>query len=90
MMRQPVDGKEEGKSIPVPLTEVYALGEQVRSNRGRVIQRHLLEAKTRDEEYRGDEILTLGHTVYADKRECCRRGMISYGAFEGTNPTHLT
>lgn len=60
--------------MPVFLTEIDALGEQVRSDRGRVIQRHLLEAKTCDEENCSNEVLALGYAVDTEKGQSCREG----------------
>ena len=76
--------------MPVLLAEIDALGEQVRSDSGCVIQRHLLEAKTCDEKNRSDEVLTLGHVVDAKKRQTCCRRAVSHGTIEATNRTNPT
>ena len=56
--------------MPVLLTEINTPGEQVRPDRGGVIQCHLFEAKARNEEGRSDEILALGHVIDTKKRQC--------------------
>lgn len=75
--------------MPILLTEINALCEQVRSDGGCVIQCHLLEAKTCDEENSSDEVLTLGHVVNTENRQSCRRKAISDDAFVATEQTHL-
>jgi len=49
--------------VPVVLTEINALGEQVRSDRRCLIQRQLLETKNCDEAERSGEVLSLGHVA---------------------------
>ena len=59
--------------MPVFLTEINTLGEQVRPDRGGVIQCHLFEANACNEEGRSDEILALGHVIDTKKRQCYRK-----------------
>jgi hypothetical protein len=76
--------------VPVPLAEIDALGEQVRSDGGCVIQRHLLEAETCDEKNRSDEVLTLAHVVDAKERQTYCRRAVSHGTIGATNRTNPT
>jgi hypothetical protein len=90
MMRRSVEGRQRERNVPVLLTEIDALGEQVRSDSRCVIQRHLLEAETCDEKNRSDEVLALGHVVDAKKRQTCYRRAVSHGTIEATNQTNPT
>lgn len=77
--------------MPVLLTEINTLGEQVRPDRGGVIQCHLFEAKACNEEDCSDEVLTLRHAIDTKKRQCCRESVINHDSLSGyRSNTNLT
>jgi hypothetical protein len=49
-------GKQEDAYEPITWAEVKALGEQIRSDRGCVIECHLFEAKAKNEEKSAERI----------------------------------
>ena len=71
--------------MPVLRAKVNALCKQVRPDRRCVIQRHLLETKACDEEERSNEVLSLGHVIDTEKRQCFRRSVINGDNFEVTD-----